>query len=484
MADVRTRQDVWKLNEWDPTLLWYAKAIAAMQQRPINDPTSWRYQGAIHDYIDGFDPNANPSDVLPSASEQQQFWRQCQHSSWFFLPWHRMYLAFFEQIVAETIVQLGGPAYWALPYWNYSDASNPNARLLPLAFRATQLPDGSPNPLRIEQRAIGVNEGEQFTFDEEIDIVVCLTEESYISAPLGGDPGFGGRQTVFNHSGGPAGDLERIPHGSMHVAVGGEDGFMSAFHTAALDPIFWLHHCNLDRLWTVWLNRDPLHLNPAEAQWLSTISFDFHDAQGASTSLTCSQVVDSTAEPLSYDYEDVSEPLGAAPEGRSRRSSMEDNRIPEMVGATDEALTLTGEPASTRVPVTQPTGPARAAATRAEPQRVFLNLENITSTGNPGGYKVYVNVPPGDNPEDHKELFAGLLPMFGVAEATDPTRDHGGNGLHYTLEITDIVRLLESKNDWDPNTIQVTFVPQRRATARRAAARAPVQVGRVSLYYQ
>ena len=484
MADLRIRQDVWKLDEWDPTLEWYARAIAAMQLRPINDPTSWRYQGAIHDYIPGFDPNESPSDVLPSASEQEQFWSQCQHSSWFFLPWHRMYLAFFEQIVAETIVQLGGPPNWALPYWNYSDASNPNARLLPLAFRATELPDGSPNPLRIEQRNIGVNEGEEFTFDEDIDIVVCLTEESYISAPFGGDPGFGGRRTVFNHSGGPIGDLERTPHGSIHIAVGGDGGFMSRFHTAGLDPIFWLHHCNLDRLWTVWLNRDPLHLNPAEAEWLSTISFDFHNAQGAPVSLTCAQVVDTTAEPLSYDYEDVSDPLGGAPEGRARRSSMEDNRIPEMVGATDEGVTLTGERATSSVPLTEPTGPARAAASRAQPQRVFLNIENITSTSQPGGYKVYVNVPEGDDPEDHKELFAGLLPMFGVEEATDPSRAHGGSGLYYTLEITDIVSYLESQNAWDPNTMQVTFVPQRPAIARRAATRGPVQVGRISLYYQ
>ena len=33
----------------------------------------------------------------------------------------------------------------------------------------------------------------------------------------------------------------------------GVGGWMSAFATAAQDPIFWLHHANIDRLWEAWL---------------------------------------------------------------------------------------------------------------------------------------------------------------------------------------------------------------------------------------
>lgn len=487
MAGVRTRQDVWKLEqaqEWHPTILWYAKAIQAMQLKPINDPTSWRYQSAIHDYFRDGDPFASPTDVLPPPAERQRFWRQCQHFTWFFIPWHRMYLSFFEQIVARTIESLGGPGDWALPYWNYSDAANADARLLPPSFRAMELPDGSPNPLRIEERGVGVNEGEHFAVDAEVDIVTCLTEESFISLPFG-DPGFGGPRTGFSHAGGAAGDLERVPHGSMHMAVAGDFGWMGGFHTAALDPIFWLHHCNLDRLWTVWLRRDPAHTNPTEAQWLTSLKFDFHNASGEPVQMTCAEVLDTTAEPLLYDYEDVTDPIGGGPEAVGGESMEEEERgTPEMVGAT-ESVTLTGEAATTTVPISQPTGPA--LETPAAARRVFLNLENITATDQPGGYQVYVNVPPGEKPEDHKELYAGLLPMFGVVESTDPARSHsGGSGLHYSLEITEIVRRLESENAWDPNAIQVTFVPRRRPTAgglESTSVRGPVQVGRVSLYY-
>ena len=34
------------------------------------------------------------------------------------------------------------------------------------------------------------------------------------------------------------------------------DGFMRSPATAGRDPIFWLHHANIDRLWEVWLSLD------------------------------------------------------------------------------------------------------------------------------------------------------------------------------------------------------------------------------------
>src|SRR5260370_23155567 len=63
---------------WDPVTLWYAKAVADMQGRPVSDPTSWTFQAGIHGSTATPPPGAN--------------WNQCQHSSWYFLSWHRAYL--------------------------------------------------------------------------------------------------------------------------------------------------------------------------------------------------------------------------------------------------------------------------------------------------------------------------------------------------------------------------------------------------------
>jgi tyrosinase len=40
-------------------------------------------------------------------------------------------------------------------------------------------------------------------------------------------------------------------HGSVHIWVGGT---MSDASVSPADPVFWLHHANLDRLWWVWYN--------------------------------------------------------------------------------------------------------------------------------------------------------------------------------------------------------------------------------------
>jgi tyrosinase len=476
---VRTRPDVWKLAEWDPTLVWYAKAIAEMQTRPLADPTSWRYQAAIHDYDRLGDPNRIPGETLPSIANRRRFWSQCQHGSWFFLPWHRMYLAYFEQIVAAAVVSLGGPEDWALPYWDYSDASNADARRLPPAFRAAQMPDGQPNPLRVEDRGFGSNEGNQIADEFDVDLTPSLTEPLFATPSFGAN-GFGGPRTNFMHGGGTIGVLEAVPHGSMHMAVGGG---MGSFNTAGLDPVFWLHHANIDRLWQVWLNRDNAHLNPNEPQWAR--QFDFHDAAGAIVTLTAPQVVDSTIAPLRYEYEDVSDPLAVAraAAARSVEAAMEN---PEMVGATQQPFNLTGEVTTARLAVSAPTGPARAAgraAARTGP--IYLNIENIKGRQAGTSYAVYVNVPEGEDPAQHRELLAGILPMFGLPEASRADADSDGSGLVYALEIGNIVRGLEARNAWNPDDIRVTFVPRRgpAGVERRAAPAQPIEVGRVSLYY-
>jgi Common central domain of tyrosinase len=52
--------------------------------------------------------------------------------------------------------------------------------------------------------------------------------------------------------------LELGPHVDVHVAIGGEDGG-GAMNSASspADPIFWLHHANIDRLWATWQTAHP-----------------------------------------------------------------------------------------------------------------------------------------------------------------------------------------------------------------------------------
>lgn len=470
----RIRKSVWTLPKWDPILLWYARAVGVMQQLPATDPASWRFQAAIH----GYDSNLTPGDPpLPATTIQDRFWNQCQHGSWFFLPWHRMYLFYFERIVADAIATLGGPADWALPYWNYSDAGNPDALRLPPAFRERRLEDGSPNPLFVSDRDRG-NTGAPVAPPQFAD-VSCLDNPRFTRAGIGDDHGFGGPATGFEHGGGDIGDLETTPHGAMHVAV---NGWMGMFETAALDPLFWLHHANIDRLWSVWLALNAAHTNPAENQWLTGVAFEFNDGRGTVVSHTSSEVVNSEAQLLDYTYDDLTDPRTGGLEAVPVRRRPMVKRAGEMVGATETPVVLQGRQADTALPVRPPAGPG-AGLESAAPQRFVLNVENVTGSGKPTSYRVYLNLPEGATAEGHPERYVGLLPMFGVSTASRAGARSTGSGLRYTFDITEVVRTLRDAGDWDPNALRVSFVPEPEiANLESVASVPPIQVGRVSLF--
>jgi len=476
----RIRKNVWKLKAGDKTLELYERAVAAMKRKPIADPTSWRFQAAIHEYRRANDPFARPGDVLPSAADQRRFWNQCQHGSWYFLPWHRMYLHHFETIVAAEVKKIDPAFEWALPYWNYSDAGDPNARLLPPAFRSARKADGTENALFVGNRTTAANAGRQFADDADVALAGPLRERDFVSVSFG--TGFGGPQTAFMHGGGLTGSVELAPHGSMHMAV---SGFMAAFNTAALDPIFWLHHCNVDRLWQVWLDRDAAHANPASV-WPTSVSFAFRNVSGQAVTMTSRQVANTKAAPLSYSYDDTSDPLSAVasvlhPHAVAAMAQKKKKVPPKMAGATKKSFSLASEVVTAEVE-TKPGVAARAAtaATAAVRgvQRVFLNIEKLTSKEPAPSYDVYLNVPKGQTPKDNPHLFVGRLPMFGLVEASSKTASSSGAGLHYALDITHLYAHLSSQPGWDPNNLRISFVPARGADP------ADVSVGRVSLYFE
>jgi len=84
------------------------KALKAITD--VTKPNSWAYLARIHGY------NADRS-TWPNGVDD---WNSCQHGSWYFLPWHRMYLHYFEKTLRKVIGDMNGPSDWALPFWDYS----------------------------------------------------------------------------------------------------------------------------------------------------------------------------------------------------------------------------------------------------------------------------------------------------------------------------------------------------------------------------
>jgi len=456
------RKDIARLGAvWNPTALWYAKAVAALSTKPINDRTSWRYLGAIH----GVDLSPNGwvghglikvTDSLPPTQEQDSMWDQCQHASWYFLPWHRGYLNAFEAIVAKAISDLGGPADWTLPYWNYFDTSNPASRQFPQAFVEPTLPDGSINPLLSPNRTAGQVLGPVPAIGLPDITSAAISRTRFTRVP--GIGGFGGSPSGFAQfaPNGGAGALESDPHNLVHVMVGGvgaNPGYMSDPDYAALDPLFWLHHCNIDRLWAAWLTQSG-NTQENSANWRggpTPRQFQMPRPDGTLMVFLPSQTL--PGEELAPDYDDLTAGTGlpvavgaqtAATHISAKESkmpaSLSDSPVPlpQLRGSNQQALTISATPGLTRIRL----APSNATPASAEAERLYLTLENVRGVAPSGVLSVYVGLPAGGQAPTAPAALAQTVALFGLAKASRVTSAHAGNGLSLSIDITDLARSL------------------------------------------
>jgi tyrosinase len=348
---------------------------------------------------------------------------------------------------------------------------------------------GELNPLFVKERKLSIRQGGEL-MPGAVDIGAAMNEPHFTGPASARIAGFGGPVTGWNHSGGTVGSLENTPHGDVHVGVGGIKplGWMSRFETAGRDPIFWLHHANIDRLWEVWLRQAGGRANPSDAPWLG---MRFTIGGGISAvALTVREVLDTTLSPLTYKYSHVPLPEAVPPAVLAARAGMRaeaeegrmaQDRFPEMVGASENRVALTSQPTEVEVAINRPAGPMlMAEAENVHPRKVYLKIENVKGRELAApSYRVYVNLPPGADPSRHEDRRAGQVSMFGVVEATEGTGEHGGSGLTFSFDITGVAQRLQDSGDWDPEHLRVTFAPMIDEESQGGN----VSAGRVSLFY-
>ena len=94
---------------------------------------------------------------------------------------------------------------------------------------------------------------------------------------------------------------------------------MSDPDAAALDPIFWLHHANIDRLWEVWRENPVTNINPTDPNWLNgpasqgERSFAMPMPDGTTWTYTPSDMAVLAAQ--NYTYDDLSAAVPALKPG-------------------------------------------------------------------------------------------------------------------------------------------------------------------------
>ncbi|MBV9924024.1 MAG: tyrosinase family protein [Acidobacteria bacterium] len=504
-----TRNNAWNNGGTfnNPDLLWYAKGVGVMQFRALDDTSSWWFFAAIHgEYIgeSGFPgwgsipaPPSVPTAPLPAQDVRDTYWDQCQHQSWYFPPWHRGYLIALEAQIRAAVVGLGGPADWALPYWNYFGPDDEYE--IPPAFTQQTLPDGTtPNPLFVAARYGPNNDGNIFIPIPPVS-QGCEGNDVYTgSDPATPLPGFGGPETGFSHQGDVSGNLESNPHNQVHVDVGGNSpdgetwGLMSDPGIAALDPVFYLHHGNIDRMWAAWNNNG--NSNPADPNWLNGPAavgereFAMPMPDGSSWVYT-PEMVNSLSQ-LDYTYDDLSVAVAPQPAVRLARrlsklraanaaanaapgAAMNTGDSSELVGSNNQALQIKSSGARAVVRLDSDvrgkvSASLSAASETSPPDHVYLQLENVRGTRD--SYKLNVSV---------NQQHAGTVALFGLRRASLKDGAHGGEGLTFVLDITNIIDNLFVDDALDVNTLDVRIVPNQSV-----ADSADITVGRVSVYRQ
>ncbi|MDQ2822175.1 MAG: tyrosinase family protein [Pseudomonadota bacterium] len=263
----------------------YRLAVSAMLALPFEDPRNWYRHATIHTL-------------------------DCPHGNWWFLPWHRGYLGWFEQVCRD----LSGDPYFALPYWDWSQVAaipdglfdgvlNPDhaafiatgaafqtrmktaldnagywkrpngaidntsqygqlvARNIPSSndfwISALQSP---PGPYFFDQpKTRGLSRANPgFTADTRNAVSLATLYPALNARDF---TSFGSPKSADHSAAVGSGILEGQPHNYVHNCVGTTNcnfgelrGFMVDM-LSSIDPLFYLHHANIDRLWDVWTRK-------------------------------------------------------------------------------------------------------------------------------------------------------------------------------------------------------------------------------------
>ena len=435
----------------------YANAVRTMMAAPESSPLGWLFQWYTHGVRGDRTKAGEISRVYPTPTPQRalalQTWETCQahHDTDiedYFLPWHRMYVLFFERIIQRV----SGNASFALPYWDYTNTSS----RLPTQFIN---PANATNPLFRPNRRPAVNAGNPIDASSPGSLNLNSLRQCTYS-------GLGAAVPGFNR------DLDSNLHGRVHVQVGNTLG-MGNVPWAANDPIFWLHHCNIDRLWASWNAAG--RQNPNTAAWLNK-TFVFADENGV-------RVVGRVRDfrnimPLRYRYEALA-PVPTCPPGAGAAGP------PRTRARVATALELSTTPTKARLLPPPGAGAgvgnlAQRVRNLAGNRRLYLVIKRLTAQAPPGTlFDVFLELPgeaAGAAAEANK---IGTIHFFDAVP-------HGGHGAgaanpdqkFFSFDITDVAKRLANEG-------RLTATPELTITpADQAEASARAVVGEITLIEQ
>jgi tyrosinase len=319
IANRPTRRNIAELSPSDPIIQTFKQAVSTMKDWDTSHPTSplnWTNQANIH-------------------------YNHCPHGNWFFLPWHRAYLLYFERICRK----LTGNNDFALPYWNWTTSPS-----IPAVFWDTTSSLYDPNR--------GVTQAD--TADPSwvgASVISNILSQPNFNVFASGPVMCGDQHLDCNY-----GMLEATPHNNIHAWIDSSD--MGTFQSPR-DPVFWTHHNMLDCLWVDW-NINLNNANTNDTTWTNQVFSDFFDENGNPVTV---QVIDTVLYPIFlYQFEPCAP--GETPGQKMTRRQL-------------ERFLRTGAPSTLqfvqrfplRQSLTAEVGKAATGAIRVEPEAFRTALE-------------------------------------------------------------------------------------------------------------
>jgi tyrosinase len=296
----------------------------------------------------------------------------CPHGKDYFLAWHRGFIYSFE----NQLRTISGDPDLVLPYWNYYDSPT-----VPAEFLDPSLPLYRP-----DRTGTDVTKG--LTLDAFASTIIRFQR---------------GKPDAFE----PV--IEALPHNRVHNLIGGA---MGSIKISPKDPLFWVHHANIDRLWVAWLaagggRKEPLETN---TYWSGTFTY------GTAVPAFPRVWTASTTSYLGYQYDNQTLPTALPPSPTKRTAITSQSAALPVRPATVQTaplgvsrpLVLDERSVSVDVPLSAQDASrvrsimldadsAAAASAKSSPVRVVLDGVQLTGLGEKGGYyyDVYLNLPAG-----------------------------------------------------------------------------------------
>jgi hypothetical protein len=383
------RRNIGKLAANDPVILSYMKAVTIMQALPSTNPLSWTFQAEIHR-------------------------NSCEHDTDYFWPWHRMYIYWFEKIIRK----LSGDSSWALPYWDWC---SPDQLALPCAFRDYTSALYTPNRRPTMNAGATLNTG-HFSCEQ-----------------------FYAFRDFHNAS-----DTLQRTHGEIHIEVG---GWMADPCMAAFDPIFFVHHCNVDRLWNLWLAQggtDPL----SDTAWKKQ-PFHFVDENGTTVHMTQCDVVRAENQ-LNYVYEGE----GTQVEPDCAKPAPEWHFKGKVYQARNPLLILSSDKTTILAEFRDVDHPWSTLANGG--QMILLQFGNVTVDTQPNAtWEVYVDLPTDADPDTENPHYVGNIVFFGAGIRNQNCGQF--RPTHFVFLVNQALRASTSTGE-----LKLTFVARRIQSDRKS----------------